>query len=103
MAREQEGQGRKRTEIAKIRGQSGRQEEIHESDKETRNRREDMTSGVLVGKENNEWNREAEIGNERGMKAKNEDANVLGSGKKGDELQNPGGGGEQIRLKSLGA
>ena len=85
-----------------MRGQGGRQEEIRESDEETRSRREDRTSGILVGKENNGRNREVEIGKERGMKAKNEDANVLGGGETGDELRNPCGRGEQKRPKSLG-
>ena len=91
-----------RAEVAKTRGQGGRQDEARESDKETRNRREDRTSGILVGREKHGWNREVEIGDGRGMKATDEEADVLGSGKKGDELQNRGGGGEQIRLKSLG-
>ena len=61
----------------------------------TRNRQEDRTSGTLVGKENNGWNREAQDGKGQGMKSKNVDAKVLGGGRKGHELQNPGGKGEQ--------
>ena len=49
----------------------------------------------LEGKEIIGWNREAQNGKGQGMKSKNEDANVLGGGRKGDELQNPGGKGEQ--------
>ena len=78
-----------------MRGQRGRQEEIRKNDKETRNRQEDRTSGTLVGKENNGWNREAQNGKGQGLKAKNADANVLEGGRKGRELQNPGGKGEQ--------
>ena len=49
----------------------------------------------LEGKETIGWNREAQNGKGQGMKSKNEDANVLGGGRKGDEMQNPGGKGEQ--------
>ena len=49
----------------------------------------------LVGKEIIGWNKEAQNGQGQGMKSKNEDANVLGGGRKGRELQNPGGQGEQ--------
>ena len=49
----------------------------------------------LEGKEIIGWNREAQNGKGQGMKSKNEDANVLGGGRKGDELRNPGGKGEQ--------
>ena len=53
VAREQEGQGSRRAEVAKIRGQGGRQEAIRGRDKETRNRQEVRTSGTLAGKLNN--------------------------------------------------
>ena len=84
-----------RAGVAKTRGQGGTQETIRESDKETRNRREDWTPGILVRKENNGWNREAQNGKGQGLKAKNADANALGGGRTGDELRNPGGEGEQ--------
>ena len=49
----------------------------------------------LAGKEIIGWNREAQNEKGQGMKSKNEDANVLGGGRQGNELQNPGGGREQ--------
>ena len=50
-----------------------------------------------MGEENNGWNRGAQNGKGQGLKAKNEDANVLGGGGKGNELRNPGGEGEQSK------
>ena len=55
-------------------------------------------TGILAGEENSGWDKEVEIGKEQGMKAKNEDANVLGGGRQGDELRNPGGKGEQWKV-----
>ena len=55
-----------------------------------------------MGKENNGWSREVQNGKGQGLKAKNADANVLGGGRKGNELQNPGGKGEQS-IESGGA
>ena len=100
--KQEEYKRRRRAEVAKIRGQGGRQEEIRESGKETRNRREDRTSGIPAGKENAGWNREEQSGRGQGMKARNEDANVLKGGRQENELRNPGGAEEQ-RKESGGA
>ena len=65
--------------------------------KETRNSQEDRTSGTLVAKENNGWNREVQNGKGQGLKSKNDDANVLGGGRRGRELRNSGRKGEQSK------
>ena len=58
-------------------------------------KREQKIGDKLVGKEIIRWNSEVQNGKGQGMKSKNEDANVLGGGRKGHDMQNPGRKGEQ--------